>query len=161
MYGDLALCIVWYIFRILPIIVNSDIFTSYSDIFSHIVAYLKFCVTLAYSEPCHIQKPGIFRTQVIFRTLSRHILAYSEHCIILTHWEPCHIQNFGICSTWAYSESCLFSHIQAYSTIFNNDKYSNINFLFFILILHTFQWNLKRHVFWLQWRQFQCSSESN
>ena len=25
-------------------------------------AYLETCVTLAYSEPCHIQNPGIFRT---------------------------------------------------------------------------------------------------
>ena len=43
----------------------SNIFTSYSDIISHIVAYLEPCVTLAYSEPCHIQNAGIFRTQVI------------------------------------------------------------------------------------------------
>ena len=27
-----------------------------------------------------------------------------------------------------------------------------LNFLFFALILHTFQQNLERHVFWLQWR---------
>ena len=32
------------------------------DIFSHIVAYLEPCVTLAYSEPCHIQNSGVFRT---------------------------------------------------------------------------------------------------
>ena len=31
-------------------------------------------VTLAYSEPCHIQNSGIFRTEDVFRTLSRHIL---------------------------------------------------------------------------------------
>ena len=33
------------------------------DIFSHFVVYLEICVTLAYSEPCHIQNNGIFRTQ--------------------------------------------------------------------------------------------------
>ena len=63
----------------------SGIFTSYSDIFSHIVAYLETCVPLAYSEPCHIQNHGIFRTQDIFRALSKHILAYSEHCGTLTY----------------------------------------------------------------------------
>ena len=50
-----------------PIIINSNVFTSYSDIFSH---------------------SGIFRTQDIFRTLSRHILVYSEHCVTLAYWEP-------------------------------------------------------------------------
>ena len=30
--------------------------------------------------------------------------------------------------------------------MFNNDSFSKINFLFFILILRTFQQNLKRHV---------------
>ena len=46
---------------------------SYSDAFSHIEAYLGRCVTLAYSEPCYNQNPGIFRNydiseiyQVIF-----------------------------------------------------------------------------------------------
>ena len=64
----------------------SGIFTSYSDdIFSHIAAYLEPCLTLAYSDPSHIQNPSIFRTQDIFRALSRHILA--ERCVTLTFWE--------------------------------------------------------------------------
>ena len=46
----------------------SDIFMSYSDIFSHMMAYFQSCVTLAYSEFCYIQNPGILRTQDIFRT---------------------------------------------------------------------------------------------
>ena len=71
-----------------------SIFTVYSD--SHIVAYLEPCVTLAYSEPCHIQNPGIFKIQDIFRTLSRHILAYSEYCATVAYSKPCHIQNFPI-----------------------------------------------------------------
>ena len=54
------------------------IFTSYSDIFSYIVAYLEPYVTLAYLEHCHIQNPDIFRTQDLYQTLSRHILAYSK-----------------------------------------------------------------------------------
>ena len=43
----------------------------------------------------------------------------------------------------AYSESCFYRHIMAYSATFNNDMCNNINFLFFTLILHTFQQNLK------------------
>ena len=79
----------------------SGLFTFYLRLFtfSHIVAYLEPCVTLAYSEPCHIQNPGIFRTQDIFRTLSRHILAYSECCVTLAYWVPWHIQNVGIFRT--------------------------------------------------------------
>ena len=104
---------------------------AYSDIFSHIVSYVAPCVILTYSEPCPIQNPGIFRTQDIFRTLSRHILAYSERCVILAYWEPCHIQNFGIfLGPQAYSESCLFRHIQAYSGIFNNNSYKTLTFFF-------------------------------
>ena len=59
------------------------IFMSYVDILSHIVAYLEPCVTLACSEPWHIQIPATFRTQDIFGTLSRHFLVYSEHCLML------------------------------------------------------------------------------
>ena len=44
---------------------HSGIFTSDSDIFSHIVIYLKSCETLAYSESCHVQNAGIFKTQDI------------------------------------------------------------------------------------------------
>ena len=41
------------------------IFTSYSDIFNHIVPYLEPCVTLAYSDLYHIQNTGTFRTKDI------------------------------------------------------------------------------------------------
>ena len=97
-----------YIFRTL----------SYTSI--HIVAYWEPCVTLAYSEPCHIQNPGIYRAQDIFSSLSRHILAYSEHCVtrilrILSYSEFSHIKNFGIFRIPGTSKSCLFRHDQAYS----------------------------------------------
>ena len=52
----------------------------YSDIFSHLVAYLEPCVTLTYSEPCVT-------------------LTYSEPCVTLTYSEPCHTQNPGIFRT--------------------------------------------------------------
>ena len=106
----------------------SGVLASYSDIFSHIVAYFKkplcnSCIfrILAYLEPCHIQDPGIFRT-----------LPYSEPEL---HQNPVYL---GI-----------FRHIQC-------DSYNNIGFLFFTLILYAFQRNLKRHIFWLQWRYFDA-----
>ena len=96
--------------------------------------YLEHCVTLAYYEPCHIQNPDVFKPKI-----------YSELCqgifwqrrVTLAYWEPCHIQNFAMFRSLAYlepeaySESCLYRHIQAYSAIFDNDSYNNINFLFF------------------------------
>ena len=95
-----------------------DIFTSYAHIFSHIVAYLEPCVTLAssaifrilaylkpkiYLELC----PGIFwhiRTLCnarIFRTLP-----YLEFCHLFIIW--------AYLGPEAYSESCLFRQFQAY-----------------------------------------------
>ena len=95
----------------------SGVFTSYSDIFSCIVVvYLDSSVTIAFSEPSHIQNPVIFRTRVIFRTLSRNILAYSERCEMLAFWEPFTIfRIFAYFGPELYSEPCLFRHIQAYS----------------------------------------------
>ena len=60
-------------------------------IFRLIQAYSAPSVTLAYSQPCHILNSGIFKTEVLFKTLSKVDQAYSE---------PCH--------------KTLFSHIQAY-----------------------------------------------
>ena len=119
--------------RTMFFIVNSDIFKHIHILFSHIVAYLEPRVSLWYSEPCHIQNPGIFRTQDVFRTLSRHILEYLKHCLTLTYWEHCDIQNISIfriltyLQPEAYRESCLYRHIQTYSGIFNNDSYNNIS----------------------------------
>ena len=100
--------------------ISSGIFTSNSHIFRYTVAYLESCVTCAYSELCHLQNPSIFRTQYIFRPLSRHILAYPER-LTLAYWEPYHIQNLATFRILAYlrleaySESWSFRHIQVYS----------------------------------------------
>ena len=111
-------------------------FQSYSGPIQTFSAPAEPCVTLAYSEPCHIQNSGIFWTQNIFKTLPKHILAYLERCVALAQWKPWHIRNFGI-----------FRMLD----IFNDDNYNNMNFLFFHLILRTFQRNLKSHMFfWLQ-----------
>ena len=109
------------------------------------------CVTRAYPEPSHIQNHGIFRTWDIFTTLTRHILAYSERCEALAYWEHCHIWNFAIFRISAYLG------LETYSVMIIIITWT---FFFFSLILHTFQRNLKRYVFWPQWRQFQSSTES-
>ena len=58
----------------------------------HIQAYSAPCATLAYSQPCHILSPGIFRTERLFKTLRNIDQVYSEPC-----------------------PRALFSHIKAYS----------------------------------------------
>ena len=109
---------------LLKIQTYSGIFTFCSDIFSYIVAYLEPCVISTYSEPFHIQNPGIFRTQDILRTLSRHILAYSVDCITLAFWKTYFIQDFAIFRISALRNSRhiqnpvylgTFRHIQTYS----------------------------------------------
>ena len=119
---------------------DSGIFTSYADIFSHVGAYLELCLTLACSKPCHIQNLGIFRTQDIFRTLSRHILAYSEHCnahilSTLPYLELCIFRILAYVRPEGYSDACLFRNIQVISDTFNNDSCNNINFHLFSNIL--------------------------
>ena len=96
----------------------------------------------------HIQNPAIFRilewmfrTLDMFWTLPWHILAYSTHCVMLACWEPCPIQNFTIFRIWAYSalrafsESCLYWHIQTYSIM---TVAMILSFFLFTLILHTY-----------------------
>ena len=63
-----------------------------SDIFRLIQANSGPCVTLAYSKPCHILRPSIFRTGGLFKT---------RWNIEQTNSEPCY--------------RALFSHIQKYS----------------------------------------------
>ena len=109
---------------------HSSIFTSYSDIFSHIVAYLEPCVALAYLEPCHIQNPGICRTRDIFRTLSRHILEHSERCVT-SHIENPAILKILVC-LGPEAQNPVYLHIFRHNSgIFCNNSYDNINFLFF------------------------------
>ena len=137
MKNDLTPCIAWYIFRTLAIIVNSDIF-------SHIAAYLEPYVFLTYSEPCHVQNHGIFRTQDIFISLLRYILVCSKRCVTLAYWDPCHIQNCGILRTRG-----TFRHIDTYS----------IKIVIIALTFFHFQQNLRRHKFF-NFCQLQCLTES-
>ena len=133
---------------LLKIQTYSGIFTFCSDIFSYIVAYLEPCVISTYSEPFHIQNPGIFRSQDMFRILSRHILLYSIGCVMLAFWKNCFIQNFAIFKISALRNSRhiqnpvylgTFRHIQTYSIVIT------LSF-FFIFFFHTFQRDLKRHM---------------
>ena len=92
--------------------------------------YLEPCVFLAYSESFHIQNPGIFRTENIFRTLPRHILAH-----ILAFWKNCFIQNFDICRISLLRNSRhiqnavylgTFRHIQTYSIMITLTFFLNL-----------------------------------
>ena len=74
-------------------------------LFRHIVVYLEPSLTLVYSEPCHIQNPGIFIIQYVFLNS---VKAYSgifrmlcNTCMLRTFWysELCYIQNVGIFRT--------------------------------------------------------------
>ena len=87
----------------------------------------------------YIQNPTIFRILAYLepiRYIQNSVKAYSERCVTLAYWEPCHLQNFPTFRCLAYlgpevySKSCFYGHIQAYSGIFDNDSYNNINFLF-------------------------------
>ena len=108
-----------------PIIVNSDTFRHIHILLWHIQPYCGVFRTLCNSyifRTLSFRILAYLRAQDIFRTLSRHILAYSECCATFAYWEPFHIQNFTIfrilayLGPEAYSESCLYRHIQAYST---------------------------------------------
>ena len=132
-YSDPALCIIWYIFRTLFIIVNSDIFNHIHALFRHIQPYCGIFRTLCNScifKTLSYSKSWQFITQDVFRTLSRHILIYSKRCVTLAYWDPYYIQNVALfrilayLGPEAYSKSCLFMHIQAYSGIFNNNSKS-------------------------------------
>ena len=119
-----------------------DTFTSYSEIFSHIVAYLEPCITVAYSEVWHIRNPryiqnsvkaypGIFRT--LCNTLIRRTLLYSELC---------HIQNVGC---WHIQDQRHIQNLVYLGTFRHIQTYSIMKILRF---LHTFQ------------RMLECQNES-
>ena len=96
-------------------------------IFNHVVAYLEPCVTLRYSDHCHIQHPGILRTQDIY---------------IFTTVVCLHIENPAIFRTVLYSKYCV---LEAYSGIFNNDIY-NMNFFFYFNLTY-FSTKFKTFIF--------------
>ena len=86
----------------------------YKNIIRLIQAYLAPCVTLIYSQTCHIPSPGIFRTRVIFKTLQKFHQAYSElnvvriaySAIIQSYSTICRsLCNACICRSLAYLES--------------------------------------------------------
>ena len=86
----------------------------YKNIIRLIQAYLAPCVTLIYSQTCHIPSPGIFRTRVIFKTLQKFHQAYSERNIVRIAYSAI-IQSYSticrslcnacICRSLAYLES--------------------------------------------------------
>ena len=106
---------------------NSRIYTHIETLLRHIQAYSAPCVTLAYSQPCHILNPDIFRTAGVFKTmrnvdqtylealsqaLFNHIQVYSEPCVYSEHL---HMQKPDILGIPEYSElfhNCIPTQIQ-------------------------------------------------
>ena len=95
------------------------------------MAYLEPCVTPAYSEPCHTQNPGIFRTRNIICISQNSVKANSDifrtlwnACILRTlpYLELCHIQNFG---SEVYSEICESSKMEGLTKLVNGCNYSS------------------------------------
>ena len=92
----------------------------------HIQAYSVTCVTLAYSQPCHILTPGMLRAGSLFKTLWNvdqtylepyhrilfsHIQAYSEPCTTLAYTETWYTWNLGIFRNLSYLQK--FANIQS------------------------------------------------
>ena len=131
----------------------SNIFRHIHALFRHIqpyCAYLEPCVILAYSEPFHIQNPGILRNQDIFRTLSRYILAYSVGGVTLEFWKTCFIQNYAIFRVSALRNSRHIQNPVYLGTVRQVQTYSlMITLTFFLHFFHTFQQDLKRHICFL------------
>ena len=105
------------------------IFRHIHILFRHIQPYCYIYRTLCnscifrtwpYPESWHIQNP---------RYIQNSIKAYSG-IYIQTLCNARILRTLPYLGPEAYSESSLFRHIQAYSGIFNNDTYNNINFLF-------------------------------
>ena len=102
----------------------SGIFTFYSDICSHIVAYLEPFVNLTYPEPRHIQNPGIFGTRYIQGSVKAFSGIFRTLCNVgklrtLPCPELCHIQNVGLFTTrgifrilFILAHSGIFRHIK-------------------------------------------------
>ena len=81
-------------------------------LFRHIQPYCGIFRTLCNSyiiKSWYIQNPDIFRTQDVFRTLSRYILAYSKRCVTLAYCEPFYIQKLVIFRILAYLGSDAYS----------------------------------------------------
>ena len=142
------------------------LYESYSKLcyckFRHIQPYCGIFGTLCnswYSEHCHIKNLAYSKPEIYSELLSRHILLYLECYIMLTYWEPHHVQNFAILRILlflgpvAYSETCLCRYIQAYSIMI-----VIIKLIFFFTLMLLFN-EIKKNVFWLQWRQLQCSTK--
>ena len=123
---------------------NSGILTTffiYSGIFRLIQAYSEPCVTLTYSQPCHIPSPGIFRIRGIFKslwnydqacwepsysqnslfrhysTILRHMQTFcnSQICRNLAYLESCNIQNPSIIASWCIFRTLLY--LQKFRTL--------------------------------------------
>ena len=110
---------------------NSRIYTHIETLLRHIQAYSAPCVTLAYSQPCHILNPDISRTAGVFKTMRNVDQTYLKLChrhysTIFRHIQNLvYIQNTCICRNLAYSESW---NIQNSSIIASPRKFRTLSY---------------------------------
>ena len=112
-----------------------DFLTSYSNISSHIVAYLEPCVTLAYSDSWHIYNPRNIQNSVkaysgLFRSLCNACMWRTRH---LEFW---HIYDRRYIQNPVHIEK--FRNIQGYSIM---TVIQTLTFFFFTWKLHWQIWD--------------------
>ena len=116
-------------------------------------SHLLSLVVIRYTTRCHSLSLVVIGCHLLFHSLSLvvplvviccHSLYYSLSLVVTrcTTRLPFYKRSFKSMEIYRFSET--------------NNK---IIYLFFNL--YAFQWNLKRHVFWHQWRHFQFSAESS
>lgn len=106
-FANVYICLKW-----LVCITIGHIYTplTLKGLLKHIQAYSEPCVTLAYSQPCHIPSPGIFKTDGKFKTLRNFDQAYSDIFLPIVRTAYLDIfrtlYNSCICRNLSCSEPC-------------------------------------------------------
>ena len=152
---------------------NSGIFRTWDigrTISMHTLAYTECCVALAYLELCHksgsVDK-GAANPNRGSTGLWDPISLGGSKCPLI--FQVSQTAPEKLIQHWPWDNqtadkkifTILFiEHIHAYLNVFNNDSYSNISFLFYILLAYFPMKFRTMFVFWLHWCQFQCCIES-
>ena len=108
-----------------------NIIKAYSGLFRHI----QHLVTLAYSWPCHILSPSIFRTRGLFKTLWNVDQTYSEPCHreLFSHIQTfrnlrkaCIRRNLAYSESWNIQNPSITASRRIFRTVLYERKFTNI-----------------------------------
>ena len=95
----------------------------YSGLFRICGGYTAPCVTSAYSQPCHIQNPRIFRTGGLFKTLWNMDQTYLKSChrVLFSHIKTysalCKPRNLANSESWNIQNLSLIGSRHIYWTL--------------------------------------------